>query len=55
MYDSSRWIVIMNTAKCFQDVSDLTKNNCYSGYDGFGATAGWDPATGTHPRPDLKP
>lgn len=32
--------------ECFQDVSDLTKNNCYSGYDGFGATSGWDPATG---------
>ena len=32
--------------QCFNDVSDLTKNNCYTGYDGFGSTSGWDPATG---------
>lgn len=37
---------IYANTQCFQDVSDLTKNNCYSGYDGFGATSGWDPATG---------
>lgn len=37
---------IYANGQCFQDVSDLTKNNCYSGYDGFGATSGWDPATG---------
>ena len=32
--------------QCFNDVNDGSKNNCYSGYDGFSALNGWDPATG---------
>jgi len=38
--------IIYDNPDCFSDVNDGSLNNCYTGYTGFAALDGWDPATG---------